>query len=281
MATADVLASTTPASLAMALDPALIMRRVGLGPESWQEAELRARRHRSLWNVTRGGGKSTTACVLSIDELINGRALHGQTPVVLVIAPAERQALRLLRITKSMMKKLPGAPEPVRSTKSEVEFSDGAYMAAMPSTENVRSIQGVTLLLWEEMSRFMEDADGATPAVDATTPMLHEHGRICGISTPAGMRGAFWRLFTETKRFPEWHRVTITGEDSERISARKLSENRNRMLPNVYESEFMCSFNDSGSQIFRTEMIRAALSGDVEALAVPWVRFARTSGVTI
>lgn len=272
-----VFANVTPASLAMALSPAEIMRRAGLEPEGWQRDILNARPRRLGLNVCRGGGKTTTACAMSVDELLNGRALHGLDPLVICVAPAERQSRRLLRQVRAMLKRLPNAPIPVRSTQTEMEFDDGGLMVALPSTEGIRGYQSCTALLWEEMSRFAEDADGATPAVDATTPMLAETGRIVALSTPAGQRGEFWKIMTRPDLYRGWRRVTVTGEQSERISKRKLDEERRRMLPNIFAAEYGCDFNDSGSQIFRTDMIRAALTGDVEPIAVPWPRFAKAS----
>jgi hypothetical protein len=270
-----VLANVGAGMLAMSLSPVETMRRVGLEPEGWQGDVLDARPRRLLLNVTRGGGKSTTACVMAVDELLHGRALHGEVPLVLCIAPAERQSRLLLRRVRAMYKKLGHrVSPPLRGTQTELEFEDGGLMVALPSTENIRSYQGVTLLLWEEMSRFASGPDGSDPAVDATTPMVHERGRIVGLSTPAGQRGTFWRLFTRPGDFPEWTRVTITGEQSQRISARKLAEERRRMTPTVFNAEYMCSFEDSAAQVFPTEMVRAALTTDVAPLQATWPRFA-------
>jgi hypothetical protein len=259
--------------VAMALDASEIMRRAGLDPEFWQRDVLLRRPPRLLLNCARGAGKSTTASTLAIDELVNGRALHGLDPLVLIIAPAERQSRNLLRKVRGMYRKLGGMPKPVRDTQHELEIGDG-LLVALPSTENVRSYQSVTLLVWEEQSRFISAPDGSDPAVDATTPMVAEDGRIVGLSTPAGQRGSFWRLFTDTLTFPEWERVTITGEQSARISARKLADERKRMTPVVFASEYMCSFEDSGNQLFPTDTIRAALTDEVDPIEVPWRRFA-------
>ena len=234
--------------------------------ENVQREELDAFHRRKLWNICRGGGKSTTASTLAAHELVFGRAIHGMEPLVLAIAPSERQSRLLLRKVRAIFRKLGGVPPPLRDTQTELEVGDG-MMAALPATENIRGSQNVTLLLWDEFSRMPDET------VSATSPMVAERGRIVGLSTPAGMRGEFFKLFTEERRFPEWRRVTITGEQSERISKRKLEEERRRMTPVVFGAEYLCSFTDSDSVLFPTEMTRAAMTGEVEPLRAPWPRF--------
>jgi hypothetical protein len=69
--------------LAMALDPALLMRRVGLEPDPWQAALLRSNAQQALLLTTRQAGKSTTTGYLALHT-----ALYAPGALVLLLSPS-------------------------------------------------------------------------------------------------------------------------------------------------------------------------------------------------
>ncbi len=252
-----------PGDLALALSPAELMRRCGLDePEPWQVDFLEQRRPRVLLNCCRGAGKSTTTAVAGLHE-----ALFRPPALVLIISPSERQSKLTLRTAKKLFGKLGGVVAPEAESATKLEFAE-SRIESLPgaSEKTIRGFQDVTLLILDEMAR-LDDA-----IINAATPMLAEHGRIVGLSTPAGMRGEFFKLFTGGD--PRWHRVRITGEQSARVSKRKLDEEQARMLPNVFASEYCCSFEDSASVLFATEMVEAAVTDEVEPYMPARPRFA-------
>lgn len=249
--------------LALALSPAMLMQSCKLDePEAWQTDFLDARRPRELLNCCRGSGKSTTTAVAALHEVL----FCGPDALVLIICPSERQSKLMLRTVKTLYRRIGGVVEADADTATRLEFPTGRIESLPGSSEKtIRAYQGVTLLIWDEMSRLDDEI------IDASTPMVSEEGRIIGLSTPAGMRGAFYRLFTGA--YPLWHRVRITGVESGRISARKLEEERERMLPNVFATEYMCEFEDSANVLFPTALIDAALDDDLEPYEPERMRF--------
>ncbi len=253
-----------PGDLALALSPAELMRRCGLDePEPWQVEFLEARHPRTLLNCCRAAGKSTTTAVVALHEIL----FRGPDALALILSPSERQSKLMLRTCKKLYRKLAGVEAPEAESATVLEFTSGRIVSLPGASEKtVRAYQDVSVLIWDEMSR-LDDS-----IIDASTPMVAEDGRIVGLSTPAGMRGAFFRIFTGGD--PRWHRVRITGEQSARVSKRKLSEERARMLPNVFAAEYECSFADSAEVLFPTHLIEAAVTKDVEPYAPDRPRFA-------
>src|SRR3954453_23162463 len=80
------------ASLATALDPALLMEDAGLEPDPWQLAFLHSTAPRVLLLASRQSGKSTATSLLALHT-----ALYRPGALVLLIAPTFRQSSELYR----------------------------------------------------------------------------------------------------------------------------------------------------------------------------------------
>ncbi len=249
--------------LTLALQPSLMMSACGLDtPEPWQVDFLDARRPRELLNCCRGSGKSTSTALVALHEVL----FNGPGALVLILCPSERQSKLMLRTVKTLYRRLGGVVEASADTSTLFEFPNGRIESLPGSSERtIRAFQGVTLLIWDEASRLDDEI------VDASTPMVAEDGRIIALSTPSGMRGSFYRLCTGTD--PRWHRIKVTGPQSARISDRKLEEERERMLPSVFGSEYLCEFQDSANVLFPTAMIEAALCDDLDLYVPERTRF--------
>ena len=95
-------------------------RLVGLEPDSWQERLLRSNAPRVLMNCARQTGKSTAAGVLALHK-----ALIAPGSLVLILAPAERQAKELFSKVAGFYHTL-GHPIPADSyRKLGVELANG------------------------------------------------------------------------------------------------------------------------------------------------------------
>jgi hypothetical protein len=78
--------------LALAADPVLLARQVGLEPDAWQAAALHSTAPRAIWNVTRQGGKRSVATVLAIHQ-----ALYTPGSLTLLVSASLRQSAELFR----------------------------------------------------------------------------------------------------------------------------------------------------------------------------------------
>ncbi len=187
------------------------------------------------------------------------RALYHPGSLVLILAPAERQAKELFSKVAECYRAL-GIPIPAESyRKLGVELANRSRIEALPGTEKtIRGFSGADLLIVDEASR-VDDA-----LYYAVRPMLAvSGGRMILLSTPFGKRGVFYEAWSGGE---EWDRYEVPAADCPRISEEFLEEER-RALPSwVYRQEYECSFEETDDQVFTTEMIDAAVSSEVAPL---------------
>lgn len=229
-------------------------RSVGIDPDEWQENLLRSEAPRVLMNVARQAGKSTIAGLIGLH-----RALYHPGSLILILAPAERQAKELFSKMAAAYQAL-GHIIPADSyRKMGMELSNGSRIEALPGTEKtIRGFSGVDLLLVDEASRI---DDGLYYAV---RPMLSvSGGRLMMLSTPYGKRGVF---FEEWAGDGLWERYEVAASECPRISSEFLEEERRALPRRIYRQEYECSFEETEDQVFSYEDVAAAISPDVAPL---------------
>ena len=229
-------------------------RSLGIVPDPWQAELLGSSSARVLLNGTRQSGKSTMASVLALHK-----ALLAPGSLILILAPAERQAKELFSKVVLSYRTLGHVIPTASYTKLGMELSNGSRIEALPGSERtIRGFSGVDLLIVDEASRV---DDGL---YFAARPMLAvSGGSLLMLSTPAGKRGVFFEEWTGGFG---WERYEVPASQCPRISEAFLAEER-RSLPDwVYRQEYMCSFEETLDAVFTTEMVDAAVSADVTSL---------------
>ena len=217
--------------LALALDPARILRAQGMTPDPWQRDLLLSPAPRVLLNCSRGAGKSRTCSALALHT-----ALFQPGSLVLLLSRALRQATELLRYVKQAWRGL-GRPLPVRKmTETQIEFGNGSRVVSLPGREDtIRSFQGVALLIIDEAARVPDEL------YYSVRPMLNvSRGRLVCLSTPFGARGFFWREWHDTQA--TWQRVCITWRDCPRIAPEAIADERRAMGDHWVAQEYEASF---------------------------------------
>lgn len=240
--------------LALALNKVAFARAVGLEPDPWQGNLLGSDAHRVLLNITRQGGKSTTAAVVALH-----RALYRPGSLVLVLAPAERQSKELFAKIAASYRALGHAPAPDSARKLGMALPNGSRIEALPGSEKtVRGFSGVDLLVVDEAARVADEL------YYAVRPMLAvSGGTLMLLSTPFGKRGAFYREWTGGA---SWERYTVTAEECPRIPPAFLAEEREALGQWWYAQEYCCEFMEAVDSVFGHDLIQAALSDEVEPL---------------
>jgi hypothetical protein len=232
------------------------VRWVGIEPDEWQEDLLRSEAPRVLMNVSRQAGKSTIAGLIGLH-----RALYHPGSLILILAPAERQAKELFSKIAQAYHAL-GHIIPADSyRKLGMELTNGSRIEALPGTEKtVRGFSGVDLLIVDEAARVADEL------YFAVRPMLAvSGGRLMMLSTPFGKRGVFYEEWTEGSG-ARWERYTVTAEECPRIPPAFLAEEREALGKWWYAQEYECRFMEAVDSVFTTELIQAALSDGVEPL---------------
>lgn len=248
--------TATAADLACALDPVQLAIRAGVTPDPWQARLLRSAARDIAMLCARQSGKSTVAALLAVYE-----ALYRAPALVLVLAPALRQAQELFRTARGLYRAL---GETVAEIKEEsalrLELGNGSRIVSLPGSEaTVRSFARVALLMIDEAAR-VPDALYA-----AVRPMLAvSGGRLVLLSTPFGKRGFLWREWSEGGQ--DWERVKVTAEQCPRISRAFLERERASIGDWWFRQEYLCEWLDPVDSAFGTTDIRAALDPSLTPL---------------
>lgn len=235
-----------------------LARDLGIALDPWQRDALTTDRHDVLLLVTRQGGKGMVAALLALDKLLND---PGSTTVI--VSRADRQARRLLRRVRRLYRMLSGVPEVIADSAFALELRTGSELLALPgSEETIRGIEAVDLLIVDEAALVADDLFGAVHPMLATTD-----GRCVAMSTPRGRRGWFWREWEGSD--VEWHRAKVTAREIPRIDPKWLERTRRRVGEWMFRQEFLCEFLDTDDQLFKTDLVRAALSDAVTPFGLP------------
>jgi hypothetical protein len=235
-------------------DRAKFATALGIVPDDWQRRLLRSDSPRVLLNCSRQSGKSTMAGILALH-----RALTSAGSLVLILAPAERQAKELFSKVATSYRALGHAMPADSYRKLGMELANGSRVEALPGTEKtVRGFSGVDLLIVDEASRVTDEL------YYAVRPMLAvSGGRLMMLSTPYGKRGVFYDEWTGGR---EWDRYEVPAQECPRISPGFLEEERAALPAWVYRQEYECSFEETEDQVFSSELVRAAITPEVEPL---------------
>jgi hypothetical protein len=238
--------------LALAVDPVLFARAVGIEPDPWQAQLLRSQSSRLLLNCSRQSGKSTTVATLAMHT-----ALYEPGSLILMISPAQRQSGELFRKALSIYRTL-GRPVPAETESAlQLELETGSRIIALPGKEGtIRSYSGVSLLLIDEAAHV------ATETYMAVRPMLAvSQGRLIALSTPFGSQGWWYEAWCSDEA---WERYETPASECPRISPEFLDEERRTMGNWWFEQEYGCEFLDAQTAAFRTEDIERAFSEHYE-----------------
>jgi hypothetical protein len=239
--------------LALALDRAAFASAF-IQPDPWQETLLRSDSKRTILNIARQVGKSTTTAIIGLH-----RALYYPDSLVLVLAPSLRQSQELFSKIAGFYREL-GRPVPAQAERRlSLELENGSRIVTLPGTEKtVRGFSGAALLLVDEAARV---DDGLYYAV---RPMLAvSGGDLMMLSTPWGKRGVFHHEWTEGSG---WERYEVPAAECPRISPGFLEEERQSLPDRVYRQEYECSFEEAEDQAFSYEEVAAAISAEVTPL---------------
>jgi hypothetical protein len=227
---------------------------LGIVPDLWQEQLLQSDAPRVLLNCARQSGKSTMAAIIALHQ-----ALWRPSSLVLILAPAERQAKELFSKVAEAYRAL-GHVIPADSyRKMGMELANGSRIEALPGTEKtIRGFSGVNLLLVDEASR-VDDA-----LYFAVRPMLAiSGGRLLLLTTPFGRRGIFYEEWTGDGA---WERYEVPASQCPRISEEFLEEERRALPRRVFRQEYECSFEETDDQVFSHADVQAAISSEVTPL---------------
>ncbi len=209
-----------------------------------------------LLNCCRQSGKSTIAAVVALH-----RALYRPGSLVLVLAPAERQAKELFSKVATLYRGLGHTlfRHPDSFRKLGMWLENGSRIEALPGSERtIRGFSSVDTLILDEAARVADDL------YFAVRPMLAvSGGSLMMLSTPYGRRGVFFEEWTSGIG---WERYEVTAVDCPRISATFLEEERRALPARVFRQEYLCSFEETEDAVFGHDLVAGAVTPGVQPL---------------
>lgn len=242
--------------LALALDPALMLRAIGHTPDDWQARVLRSVAPRMLLNCARQSGKSTVCAALAVHT-----ACYIPASLTLLLSASERQAEELHQKCKTIYQAQPHAQRLLGDRLDGMVFPNASRILALPSKEaTIRGFSGVNLLILDEASRI------ADPLYYSVRPMLAvSGGRLLALSTPFGTRGWWYDAWRSSEA---WERYEVPATMCPRIPAAFLEEERRTIGDFWYQQEYETKFLDAQTAAFRLSDIERAFSQEVETWAL-------------
>jgi hypothetical protein len=216
-----------------------------------------------LLNCSRQSGKSTMAAILALHQ-----ALGCPSSLVLILAPAERQAKELFSKVAESYRALGHVIHAESYRKLGMELSNGSRIEALPGTEKtIRGFSGVDLLIVDEASRVADDL------YYTVRPMLAvSGGSLMMLSTPWGRRGVFYEEWTREPGDSSggaWERYEVPASQVPRISEAFLEEERRALPARMYRQEYECSFEEVDDAVFAYDLIEEAITPEVAPLFGP------------
>lgn len=215
--------------IAMALDPAQILKARGIEADPWQKDVLLAKDRQTLLNCCRQSGKSTVISALALHE-----ALFTPGATVLLLSPGQRQSGELFHKVVGNYNAIGRPLKAQYETQLKMELTNGSRIICLPGKEETIRCYSPTLLVIDEASRVPDDLYRSVRPMLAVTK-----GRLVALSTPFGQRGWF---FDEWEGAGDWKRVKVTWRDCPRISADFIAEERRSMGEAWVSQEFECLF---------------------------------------
>lgn len=177
----------------------------GFPPMSpWWRAVLRAHlqsgKRRLVIRVGRRGGKSTMACRLAVNELLNGRYSipPGDLGVYAIVSTKKGDARERLNTIEDILKALGVS----YARQGDSIFVEGRPLAFRVYAANYRTAVGFTCigLLCDEVARWLDDDTGANPATEVLRSMrpamaTQPNAREYLISSPWSSLDAHYEAF--------------------------------------------------------------------------------------
>jgi hypothetical protein len=226
-------------------------------PDEYQAELLRGDYDRVLLLAARQRGKSQVAAGLALKQ-----AILQPDSLVLLLSPSLRQSGELFR--DKVMRLYNALGRPLATTQESaltMTLANGSRLISLPGEEGtIRGYSGAKLLILDEAARIPD------PLYQSVRPMLAtSKGKLMALSTPWGQRGWFYEAWHNQEA---WKRVRVTAEGCCRISPEFLAEEKRNLGEKFYVQEYMCSFEAVCGSLFSEDVIQAAISDEVQPLAL-------------
>ncbi len=165
---------------------------------------------------------------------------------ILVIATKLSVAQNFITKVKSMIKSLPNwllLPDIVSNNKQQIQFSHGSSIKAIPTSEDAGRSEALSLLIVDEAA-FVRNFDTIWTGI---YPTISTGGRVVILSTPNGVGGQYYKLYTEAESgLNEFNAIKLPWDVHPEREEEWFSKTTANMSERQIAQEYLCDFASSG-----------------------------------
>jgi hypothetical protein len=174
---------------------------------------------------------------------------------ILIIATKQAVAVNIVKKVKLAIKALPPwliLPEIKSSTKQHIEFTNGSMIKAIPTSEDAGRSEALSLLIIDEAA-FIRNFDELWMGLYST---LSTGGRAIILSTPNGMGGKYYELYTQAEsKQNKFHGIRLPWDVHPERDQAWFDEETKNMSAKQIAQELMCDFVSSGDTFISAELM--------------------------
>mgnify|MGYP003111034957 FL=1 len=165
---------------------------------------------------------------------------------ILIIATKLAVAQNFISKVKTMIKSLPNwllLPEIVSNNKQQIQFSHGSSIKAIPTSEDAGRSESLSLLIVDEAA-FVRNFDTIWTGI---YPTISTGGRVILLSTPNGVGGQYYKLYTEAEsNLNEFNPIKLPWTVHPECDQEWFEQVTSNMSKRQIAQEYLCDFTTSG-----------------------------------
>mgnify|MGYP003111291033 CR=1 FL=1 len=174
---------------------------------------------------------------------------------ILIIATKLSVAQNFITKVKTMIKSLPPwlmLPEIVANNKQQIQFNHGSSIKAIPTSEDAGRSEALSLLIVDEAA-FVRNFDTIWTGI---YPTISTGGRVIILSTPNGVGGQYYKLYTEAESgLNEFNPIKLMWDVVPDRDQEWFDKTTNNMSKRQIAQEYLCDFTTSGETYLSQEDI--------------------------
>ena len=165
---------------------------------------------------------------------------------ILIIATKLSVAQNFISKVKTMLKSLPPwllLPEIVENNKQMIKFSHGSSIKAIPTSEDAGRSEALSLLIIDEAA-FVRNFDTIWTGI---YPTISTGGRVVILSTPNGVGGQYYKLYTNAvSGINEFFPIKLPWDVHPERGQTWFDKTTINMSDRQIAQEYLCDFSSSG-----------------------------------
>ena len=180
---------------------------------------------------------------------------------VLVIATKLSVAMNFIKKVKVALKGLPPwlvLPEIVSNNKQSIEFSNGSQIKAIPTSDDAGRSEALSLLIVDEAA-FVRNFDELWMGL---YPTLSTGGRAIVLSTPNGVGGQYYELYTKAEANEnEFNPIKLPWDVHPEHDDEWFNNESKNLTKKQVAQELLCDFAASGDTFLSADDIEHLRQG--------------------